>query len=51
MKQVGEMLSIQPFIIGDVLNTTRRSRMEELDGVLFFSINQFYQIMIMIWLV
>ena len=38
MQQVGEMLSIQPFIIGDVLNTTRRSRMEELDGVLFFSI-------------
>jgi len=35
IKEVGEILAIQPFIIGDVLNTTRRTRMEELEGVLF----------------
>ncbi|PWA06154.1 magnesium/cobalt transporter CorA [Flavobacterium psychrotolerans] len=38
IKQVGEMLSIEPFIISDVLNINRRSKMEELDNVLFFSI-------------
>lgn len=38
IKQIGEMLSIEPFIISDILNTSRRSKMEELDDVLFFSI-------------
>jgi len=38
VKKVGETLEIDPQIIGDVLNTARRSRMEELDDVLFFSI-------------
>ena len=32
------MLAIEPFIISDILNTNRRSKMEELDKVLFFSI-------------
>ncbi|KAB1154865.1 magnesium/cobalt transporter CorA [Flavobacterium luteum] len=38
VKEIGEMLAIEPFIISDILNTNRRSKMEELDKVLFFSI-------------
>jgi len=38
IKEVGEMLQIEPFIISDILNVSRRSKMEELDEVLFFSI-------------
>ena len=38
IKKIGEMLVIEPFIIGDILNTNRRSKMEELDQVLYFSI-------------
>ncbi len=38
IKKIGEMLAIEPFIIGDILNTNRRSKMEELDQVLYFSI-------------
>ncbi len=38
IKQIGEMLTIEPFIISDILNVARRSKMEELDQVMFFSI-------------
>lgn len=38
IKQVGDLLKIDTFIVGDILNTTRRTKMEELDDVLFFSI-------------
>lgn len=38
VKEIGEMLDIEPPIVGDVLNVTRRARMEEMDNVLFFSI-------------
>lgn len=38
IKHIGEMLAVEPFIISDILNTNRRSKMEELDNVLFFSI-------------
>jgi len=38
IKQIGTMLTIEPFIVSDVLNVARRSKMEELDQVLFFSI-------------
>lgn len=38
IKEIGEMLELEPFIVSDILNTTRRSKMEELDQVLFFSI-------------
>ncbi len=38
IKQIGTMLAIEPFIISDILNVARRSKMEELDHVLFFSI-------------
>lgn len=43
VKQIGELIGIEPHIIGDVLNTQRRSRMEELDDVLFFSIKSILQ--------
>lgn len=38
IREIGSMLGMEPFIISDVLNVTRRSKMEELDHVLFFSI-------------
>ncbi|MFC6876005.1 magnesium/cobalt transporter CorA [Flavobacterium myungsuense] len=38
IKEIGDMLAIESFIISDILNTNRRSKMEELDKVLFFSI-------------
>lgn len=38
IKEIGEMLSIEPFIISDILNVSRRSKIEELDQILFFSI-------------
>jgi len=38
IKDIGEMLAIEPFIVSDILNVSRRSKMEELDDVLFFSI-------------
>lgn len=38
IKKVGELLQIDQFIVGDILNINRRSRMEEVDDILFFSI-------------
>ena len=38
IQQIGNLLQVDSFIIGDILNTTRRTKMEELDDVLFFSI-------------
>jgi magnesium transporter len=38
IRKIGELVGVEPHIVGDVLNTQRRSRMEELDNVLFFSI-------------
>lgn len=38
IKNIGELLAVEPYIVGDILNTTRRSKMEELDDTLFFSI-------------
>ncbi len=38
IKQIGEMLQVEPFIVSDILNVSRRSKMEELDQVLFFNI-------------
>ena len=38
IKEIGEALFIEPFIVSDILNVSRRSKMEELDDVLFFSI-------------
>ena len=36
--KIGEMLGLEPYITSDILNVTRRSKMEELDGILLFSI-------------
>ncbi|HSD14796.1 MAG TPA: magnesium/cobalt transporter CorA [Flavobacterium sp.] len=38
VKEVGVLLKIEPYIVGDILNTTRRTKMEELNDTLFFSI-------------
>ncbi|OYQ35671.1 magnesium and cobalt transport protein CorA [Flavobacterium cyanobacteriorum] len=38
IKRIGELLEVEPFIIGDILNTSRRTRIEELGDILFFSI-------------
>ncbi len=38
IKEIGEMLLLEPFIVSDILNVSRRSKMEELDDILFFSI-------------
>lgn len=38
IKKIGEMIKIEPFIISDILNVSRRSKMEELDQMLFFNI-------------
>ncbi|NHM07953.1 magnesium/cobalt transporter CorA [Flavobacterium sp. CYK-4] len=38
IQKIGEMLQIESFIVSDILNVSRRSKMEELDQVLFFSI-------------
>ncbi len=43
IKSIGEAVDIDKHIISDVLNTSRRSRMEELDDVLFFSIKSVLQ--------
>jgi magnesium transporter len=43
IKRIGELIDVEPHIVGDVLNTQRRARMEELDGVLFFSIKSILQ--------
>ena len=38
IRQIGNLLDLDTFIVSDILNTTRRTKMEELDNVLFFSI-------------
>ncbi len=38
IQQIGEMMNIENHIISDILNTTRRSKIEELDEILFFNI-------------
>jgi len=38
IKQIGELFKVESFIVGDILNTSRRTRIEELGDVLFFSV-------------
>jgi len=38
IRQIGELLDVENFVVGDILNTSRRTRIEELGDVLFFSI-------------
>ena len=43
IKNVGELIGIDTFIVSDVLNVSRRTKMDELDEVLFFSIKSVLQ--------
>lgn len=38
VKNLGDLLEVEPYIIGDILNTTRRTKIEELHDMLFFNI-------------
>jgi magnesium transporter len=38
IRSIGELVKIEPLIIGDILNVHRRTRIEELGDVLFFSV-------------
>ncbi|MNK08429.1 Magnesium transport protein CorA [compost metagenome] len=38
IKKVGDLFNVEPFIVGDILNTSRRTRIEELGDTLFFSV-------------
>jgi magnesium transporter len=38
IRNIGESLNVQSYIIDDILNTSRRTRVEDLDEVLFFSV-------------
>lgn len=38
IKQIGDLFKVESFVVGDILNTSRRTRIEELGDVLFFSI-------------
>lgn len=38
IKQLGKSMQLENFIIGDILNTSRRTRIEELGDILFFSV-------------
>lgn len=43
IRRIGELIGIESYIIADVLNIARRTRMEELDDMLFFSIKSILQ--------
>ena len=38
IKSIGSYLNIDNFILGDILNTTRRTKLDELNEVLFFNV-------------
>jgi len=38
IRQIGELFKVDSFVISDILNTSRRTRIEELGDVLFFSV-------------
>jgi magnesium transporter len=38
IKKIGELIKVEPLIVGDILNVHRRTRIEELGDILFFSI-------------
>lgn len=38
VKEIGKQLSLENFVIDDILNTSRRTRIEELGDALFFSV-------------
>lgn len=43
MKQIGMLLNLDNFIISDILNVSRRTKIDELDDVLFFSVKSILQ--------
>lgn len=43
MKGVGDLIGIDNFVISDILNVSRRTKMDELDDFLFFSIKSVLQ--------
>ncbi len=43
IEQIGELLKLDNFIVSDILNVSRRTKMDELDDVLFFSIKSILQ--------
>jgi magnesium transporter len=38
IKDIADLFQVEPFVVGDILNTSRRTRIEELGDVLFFSV-------------
>ncbi|MFL9843370.1 magnesium/cobalt transporter CorA [Flavobacterium rhizosphaerae] len=38
IKQIGDLFGLENFVVGDILNTSRRTRVEEMEDVLFFSV-------------
>lgn len=38
IKNTTELLGLEPYVISDILNVTKRSKIEELDQILFFSV-------------
>ncbi|MBS7787906.1 magnesium/cobalt transporter CorA [Flavobacterium sp. CYK-55] len=38
IQEIGQIIQLEPFVVSDILNVTRRPKMEELDEILFFSI-------------
>lgn len=38
IKKIGNFFDIEPFVVGDILNVERRTRIEEFGDVLFFSV-------------
>lgn len=38
IKETAELLFLEPYVISDILNVTKRSKIEELDQILFFSV-------------
>lgn len=38
VRELGELIDLEPFVISDILNVVKRPKMEEFDQVLFFSI-------------
>ncbi|MBS1534919.1 MAG: magnesium/cobalt transporter CorA [Bacteroidetes bacterium] len=38
IQKIGELISLEPFVVSDILNVMRRPKMEELNDILFFSI-------------
>jgi magnesium transporter len=38
IKNTADLLGLEPYVISDILNVTKRSKIEELDQILFFSV-------------